>query len=267
MIRSFNVFSAGSIVAFLLFLPTVTYGCSCVESFAPWIAEFSNADAVFTGKVRSVLPVKRSRDEEFVGDRLVTFEIAKAYTGVAGSTRLISLYSDYMATSCSFGVDDRKGPARGETWIVLAHKTDTPQMFFGGSCNASRKITSKNELLSIEREAFKFEQKQGIVGSVKLNYTELAKDVEVSLVGEGVNETAKVDANGYYWFPLKRPGRYTVTATIPFRTTLIDAVYFPQSFDKLGSQTRFTYSVDLKDGEYHYNEVNVNELRKDTVSK
>ncbi len=261
MIKPFPGSWVSILISIVLFVPVVANACTCAESFAPWIAEFSNADAVFSGKVRSVIPVKRSRGEDFVGDRLVTFEIAKAYKGVPGSTRLISLYSDYATTSCSFEVDDRKGPVKGETWIVLANRTETPQMSFGGSCNASRRIGSKSELLSIEKEAFKFRQQQGIVGSVKLNYTALAKDVEISLVGEGVNEKAKVDVDGYYWFPMERPGRYSVTATIPFHTTLIDAVHFPQSFDQSGSQTRFMYLVDLKVGEYHYNEVNVNEPR------
>lgn len=259
MTKPFLGFCVSVLITAVLFGPVVANACTCVESYAPWIAEFSGADAVFAGKVRAVIPVKPSRDENFVGDRIVTFEIAKAYKGVPSSTRLISLYSDYARTSCSFGVDGRRGPAKGETWIVLANSTGTPQMSFGGSCNASRRTRSKSDLLSIEKEAFKFQQQQGIVGSVKLNYTALAKDVEISLAGEGVNETAKVDVDGYYWFPLERPGRYSVTATIPFHTTLIDAVHFPQSFDQSGSQTRFSYTVDLKVGEYHYNEVNVNE--------
>lgn len=263
MIKLSTVFSVSFLVGAALFVPGVVNACTCVESFAPWIAEFSNSDAVFTGKVRAVIPIKFSRDEEFVGDRIVTFEIVKAYKGIPSSTRLISLYSDYATTSCGFWVDDRKGPRKGETWIVLANRAATPQMFFGGSCNASRKIESKKHLLSIEDEAFKFQQRQGIVGSVKLNYMTLAKDVELLLVGEGVNERQKVDADGYYWFPLEQPGRYSLTATIPFRTTLIDAVHFPQSFDTAGAKTMFTYIVNLKEGEYHYNEVNVNEPKKD----
>lgn len=246
----------------IIFLASITVNaCTCVASYSPWIAHFSNADAVFVGRVRAVIPVKRKRDEVFLGDRIVTFEVSKAYKGIAASTRLISMYSDYGSTSCSFGVDSRKGPRVGEKWIVLAYTTETPQMFFGGSCNASRKIRSKAHLQAIEDEAFKFPQRHGVLGSVVLSYLTLAKDVEVTLKGGEVNMTLKVDAEGYYWFPLDRPGKYSVTGKIPFRTTLINAVLFPEIFEASNFGTTFTYNVDLKDGEYHYNELNVNEPR------
>lgn len=248
-------------MAIAVIAPGAAIACTCVESYAPWIAEFSSSDVVFSGKTHSVIPIKRNRDEDFRGDRLVTFEVEKRYKGLVASTKMISLYSDYNSTSCSFGVDSRKGPSVGETWIVFADKTETPQMFFGGSCNASRKIKSKEQLKAIEVEAFKFSERQGIVGSVVLNYMVLAKKVEVSLTGEGVNEIANVDADGYYWFPLPRPGKYVVSVKLPFSTTLINAVQFPETIDKSETNTTFVYTVQLKQDEFHYNELNVNEPR------
>jgi hypothetical protein len=250
-----------------MFAPMMASACTCYASYSPWIADFSEADDVFTGKVNSVLPIKRKRHEDFVGDRLVTFQVVKSYKGIASSTRLISLYSDYDSSSCSFGVDSRKGPRVGETWIVVANKTETPQMFFGGSCNASRKIRSDDQLKAIESEAFKFTQRQGIVGTVVRNYMNLAKEVEITLTGEGTNRTIKVDGDGYYWFPLERAGKFSVMGRIPFRTTLISAVLFPHAFGIAGTETRFTYTVDLKDDEYHYNEINVNDPSEDPFSK
>ena len=253
--------------AVIFLLATIANACTCYASYSPWIADFSEADAAFVGKVNTVTPVKRKRNETFVGDRLVTFEITKAYKGVAQSTRLISLYSDYDSSSCSFGVDSRNGPSVGETWIVIANKTETPQLFFGGSCNASRKIRSDDQLKAIESEAFKFPQRQGMVGSVVRNYMSLAKDVEITLTGDGINKTVKVDADGYYWFPLEKPGRYSITCRIPFRATLISAVLFPTTFEASGSGTIYSYTADLKEGEYHYNEINVNDPSEDPFSK
>jgi hypothetical protein len=250
-------------VVFSLIASIEVSACTCIESYSPWIAEFSDADAVFAGKVHSVTRLKRNRKSsgDFLGDRIVTFEIVKTYKGLPGSTRLISLYSDYDSTSCSFGVDDRRGPSVGEKWIVVANKTETPQMFFGGSCNPSRKIGSKRDLEAIEQEAFKFPERQGILGSVVLNYTALTKNAEVTISGEGVNKTSKVDSEGYYWFPLPRPGKYIVSVKVPFATTLINAVQFPETIDKSGANTTFNYTVQLKEAEFHYNELNVNEPR------
>jgi hypothetical protein len=140
-------------------------------------------------------------------------------------------------------------------------------MFFGGSCNASRKIRSNKQLRAIEEQAFKFPQRQGILGSVVLNYMNLAKDVELTIEGEGILETKKVDDDGYYWFPLERPGRYSLSARIPFHTTLIKAAQFPEFFESLGAETKFKYIVDLNEDEYHYNEVNVNAPHIDPFQK
>ena len=139
-------------------------------------------------------------------------------------------------------------------------------MFFGGSCDSSSKVSSKG-LKNFETEVFKFPQKQGILGSVVRNYMSLVKDVEVTLQGEGTTQTTKVDAEGYYWFPLEKPSRYTVTGRIPFYTTLISAVWFPSVFESSESGTIYTYTIDLKEGEYHYNEVNVNDPSEDPFSK
>ena len=64
-----------------------------------------------------------------------------------------------------------------------------------------------------------------------------------------------------------RPGTYSVTGKIPFRTTLINAVLFPETFDTSDAGTTFTYTVDIKSGEFHYNEVNVNDPRVDPFSQ
>lgn len=187
----------GTVLVTIAVVPALAKACTCIESYAPWIAEFSEADAVFVGKVHSVIPIARKSEDSFLGDRIVTFEVGKKYKGVGSSTRLISLYADYNSSSCSFGVDSRKGPRKGEMWLVLAHKGDSPQMSFGGSCNASTKVDSKS-IKIIEAEAFKFPQKQGILGSVVRNYMSLAKNVEVSLRGEGIDSTLTVDADGYF---------------------------------------------------------------------
>lgn len=254
-------------VATLVFAAMTVTACTCVRSYAPWVAEFSEANAVFVGKVRSVTPISRQSEDSVRGDRIVTFEVAKKYKGIESSTRLISLYADYDSSSCSFRADSRMVPRRGETWIVLGSHLNSPQMSFGGSCNSSQRVKSKEQLSAIEREAFKFQEPQGIVGSVVQNYMTLMKNVEVSIVGDGVAKTVSVDSEGYFWFPLLQPGKYTIRGIIPFRTSLIGAVYWPETFDAKDSQTIFIYHVDLKAGEYHYNELNVNDPPKDPFAR
>lgn len=262
--RKFSFLIAG-FVAVILITPVYTIACSCITSYKPWIAVFSDADAVFTGRVHSVIPHSKAkrRDDDSRGDHTVTFEVIKKYKGLEPSTRLISLESDYDSSSCSFAVDSRKGPRRGEEWIIVAHRSDVPQMFFGGSCNESRKIRGKQDLINIESHAFKFSERQGVIGAVVRNYMHMVKETEVTLSGEGISKTQRVDEDGYYWFPLENPGEYTITARIPFQTSLIGAALFPKIFKVLDSETEFSYTVNLESGQFHYNEVNVNDPKRD----
>ncbi|MDM7921412.1 MAG: carboxypeptidase-like regulatory domain-containing protein, partial [Pyrinomonadaceae bacterium] len=247
---------------FIPFLPASAEACSCRASFTPWLAELSDSNAVFVGKVRSV--VKVDPDDDGFGfvtpDRRVTFEIEKTYKGLDASIRLVSMYADYERTSCSFAVDDRKGPRVGEKWIVFASEMDTRgEMFFGGSCNASRKLNSTKQLASIEDGFNRLKGRQGIAGSIVLNYTKLATNFEVEIAGEGLKQRSKADADGYYWFPLEKPGRYTIRVILPFKTELFNAYNYPKSVESSPSATTIVYEVELRDGQFHYNEFNVSE--------
>lgn len=248
-------------VVVILISAEVLNACTCISSYAPRIAEYSESNAVFVGKVQSVTKIRKS-ERAILGDgvdRIVTFRIEKNYKGIEPSTKLISLFADYNSTSCSFAVDDRNGPRVGETWIVFAYRfQDKHNMSFGGSCNSSNKLQSRNGPKEIEREIFKFREKQGILGSVVIDFTKLSREAEAVLIGEGIERTARVDSEGYFWFPLEKAGNYRVTIKVPFVTTLIDAAKFPDTVEKTISSTSFSYNVVLGENDFNYNELNVN---------
>lgn len=246
---------AASIPAILLLSTTATVGCSCIVSYPPLLASYSSSDAVFVGKVRYVVKIPRAKEQDFRGDRIVTFEVKSRYKGILPETKLVSLYADYESSSCSFF---GKGPRVGETWAVFADRMgEKPQMSFGGTCNRSNKIRSNDYAANFEKELFRFKEKQAIVGSILVNYLALANVVEAKVEGEGVSTIVNADSDGYFWFPLERPGTYRVTIKIPFAIKIYAVTRYPDKIDISKTESVLSYTVDLKEDQFDYNEVNV----------
>ncbi len=244
-----------------------TYACSCSEHFTPLIVNYSKADSVFVGKVINIKKFGNESEKEgwFPKHRTVEFEIQKAYKGMNSSTKRIVLNTNFNEATCGFGEDET--PKKGQKWIVFVYKNqEENRLYFGGMCDPSSHLEKASDLSDYEDEIFSAKGKQAIIGTVVDDMkTEGIKDIEVILEGEGQNLTTRTNEKGLYYFLVAFKGNYKITINIPFPAFLTDASFAIKE-NQTKENTRenakplrntLTYDVQLKDGEFNYNEIDM----------
>lgn len=260
--------------AFLLSVSTLTFlfgfstnatACSCIDHKRPLLAEYANSKGVFVGKVASVtdIPKQIQRERDTTADIWVTFKIETAYKGIVAETKLITLDADYKGSSCGFRVGGRQKPRVGQRWIVFGYgSSKSQQLQLGAQCTKSRVIDSEKDLLAIKKALEKSRDIPGIAVGI-VDYSDFVKKVdvmEVAVEGDGFRRSAEADENGIYHFPSLQPGKYSVFIKLPGTMSLfLASERFPKSDRATNNgQLILSYDVDLKEGEYDYNEVQIN---------
>ncbi len=244
-----------------------TYTCSCSNHFTPLIVHYSGADSVFVGKVINIKKFGNKSEKEawFPKHRTVEFEIQKAYKGMDSSKKRIVLNTNFNAASCGFA--EYEAPKSGQKWIVFMYKNEEENRFyFDGMCNPSSHIKKVSHLSEYEDDITSVKEKQAIIGTVVDDMKiEGIKDIEVILEGEGQNLTTRTNEKGLYYFPVTFKGKYKITINISFPAFLFATTFIIKenqikenaSENAKPLKNILTYDVQLKDGEFNYNEINI----------
>ncbi len=242
-----------------------TYACICAEHFTPLIVDYSKADSVFIGKVINIKKFGNESEKEvwFPKQRTVEFEIQKIYKRINFSARRIVLNTDFNEASCGFS--ENEAPKKGQKWIVFVYKNkEENRFYFGGMCEPSSHLEKVSDLAAYEDDINSVKEKQAIIGTIVDEMKiEGIKGIEVILEGEGQSIATKTDEKGLFYFPAASKGTYKITVKIPF-----PALFSYSSFSTKEKQIKesesknarplkntLTYNVQLKDGEFHYNEI------------
>lgn len=244
------------------FCSLVINASSCVEHFVPLIARYSRADSVFIGKIKNIKQVKTPSELENFNEkyRSVKFEPKKIYKGLEVSTKEFSLLN--VSESGDYETEKLK---IGQIWIVFVRK-DEGKLYFGGGCDASRKIEEKADIDYYEKEILSVKDKQAIIGRIVDEMTfEKLKDIEVVLEGNGMKEIKLTDEEGLFYFPIQFPGSYKISINLPFYglpggyNSGIKTIDIRESEDKSlpPTKTIFIYEIILKERSFNYDEINV----------
>lgn len=241
-----------------------TFACSCRDSFTPLIVHYSRTNSVFVGKVMSIKKLGNIPKEDIWRKNiLVEFEIQKVFKGIEVSTKRISLITNTYAGTC--GSD--KPPRIGQKWIVFVYKNEeNNHLYFGGMCDASNYLETDSDLSYYEDKIASIKEKQAIIGTLVNDAKDKGiKNIEVTLEGEGQKFSTKTNENGLYYFPVSSKGNYKITINIPFPAYSLTSSFSVE--DKLTKESAdeyakplndiVTYYVQLKDNEFHYNEIDI----------
>jgi hypothetical protein len=129
-----------SVPAFILFLltPLSASACDCGYSGAPCQA-FARTPYVFSGRVTkiSTIAIKMSNGEEY-RDRLITFDVARAYRGGDGKT-VTEIVTGSGGTDC--GYDFREG----EKYLVYAFSHPATGKLYTGICSRTRRLAEAGD--------------------------------------------------------------------------------------------------------------------------
>lgn len=243
------------------------FACSCSDHFTPLIAHYSRADSVFVGKVINIKKFGSESEKEvwFPKHRTVEFEIQKAYKGTNSSTKRIALNTNFNEASCGFGEDET--PKKGQKWIVFVQRSEEDnRLYFGGMCEPSSHLEKIADLSYYETKITSVKEKQAIIGTVVDEMKiEGIKDIEVILEGAGQRITTRTDEKGLYYFPVSSKGNYKITINIPFASSIgVSTFSVKQNQTKENAdvnarpiKSTLTYDIQLKDGEFNYNEIDI----------
>ncbi len=112
-----------------LFIPNTALACSCVTPGTP-VEEMKKREVVFAGEVKRI---SKAEDWQYV----TTFEITKAFKGVANGVTSIKIYADPAGPSCGIEFDV------GEKYIVYASTYEGKLQT--NRCTRTRKLSAAAE--------------------------------------------------------------------------------------------------------------------------
>ena len=135
-------------------IPSASEACSCVQSGPPCQATWQ-AGAVFTGKVTSIGDApKLQGDLAFAGARLVTFQVAEPFRGVAAA--MLSVRTGTGGGDCGYAFQ------QGQSYLVYAHQMPNGE-FSTGICSRTRRLDEAGDDLAYLRS---FSSKPAFTGRV-----------------------------------------------------------------------------------------------------
>jgi hypothetical protein len=245
----------------LSLLSSTAFSCTCIDYGVPACKLFGNADAVFVGKIERIVSTDDDKNAQVtlsgvnsissrgVGLVSVEFSIEKAFKGVAGrSTKALT----YTGTSCDLGVKE------GQRWVIFAVKDPHSGLLGFGACGGSGQL-GDNDTRTEELGQVSDGGGMPIVrGRVTRDRYEVVKDAKVSLIGDEVRLDTHTDETGSFIFRAPKPGKYTVTLSVPFSAGIMFASgYIPSGFKEsvlTETESKYSYDVLAKQGacEYQY---------------
>lgn len=255
------IFSYAILLSGLLF-SVEAKACSCIESYSPLLQRLTTADAVFVGDViyAADVPKKTVRKKDLGYDMIVTFKVSKNYKGLSDSAKTVSLNTNYRSNSCGYWVDGKPKPQIGQKWLVFAYRSQgSPQLRLTGTCDKSRVLSGKTELKEIDEILSATDQLPIAALSIDHNY-EMLEAVKATITGNGISRT-EVTKDGMIKFDRLPPGKYQITATVLGDLRLVQTTIYPVDLTRSVGEvdgkvyTQFTYSIEIKPGDYSYNEI------------
>lgn len=241
------ILTAGTLLLFCAYFLNEVHACTCVDYGVPTCSLFSNADAVFVGKIERITSAIDDKNASVelggvgsissIGSGLiwVHFTLEHAFKGVNGKTVKALTY---RGTSCDLGVK------KGQRWLIFAQRDDETSNLSFGACGGSGAI-EKNSPLMAELEKL---SRQGgpisIRGRVAEEQFNNVKGAKAVITGNGLNLETVTDDNGSYSFEVPSAGQYTVKVIVPFSAALMRSPDDrPIDAKPEETQTAFEYSA------------------------
>ncbi|MEP6901145.1 MAG: hypothetical protein ABJA66_05305 [Actinomycetota bacterium] len=221
----------------------VSFGCSRTESGVPVCANYTRADAVFSGKVLKVEDVPKTEDYP-PGGHKIRFQVLQNFKGADNPTFSL-ITADWKAAG---GLNVKTG----QTWIIYARNDIVVKSF-----QDFRGIRLEPKETSAELETLKniFAGKSATAISGRLTsqngkYTDEA--VEIKIEGKNYKQTTKTDADGFFDFAVPAAGKYKVEIKFPFAANLVWDEGLLGTAYTADNPTFFKYDVSLGDGDCVY---------------
>jgi hypothetical protein len=228
----------------LIAFTDVSFACTRTEFGVPVCANFTRADAVFSGKVLKVEDVPKAEDFP-VGGHKIRFQVLQNFKGADNPT--FSLITADWKTDCGLNVKT------GQTWIIYARNdivVKSFQDFRGVKLNPKEKSEELETLKNIA--AGKSEMTiSGQLTSTDQNGIYIYEPVEISIEGKN-RQTAKTDANGAFNFVVPSDGKYRVEMKFPYNSSVIWNDELLGTSFIAGIPTVLKYEVRLNEGDCNF---------------
>jgi len=219
--------------------------CECIEYDVPVCAAFWRADAVFTGRLVDIKPLKNppDKDRRYIN---LQFRIEAPYRGVSGA------YAYVVTTSGN--ICDLKF-RKGERYIVYARQDG--RRLETGFCWRTKSLKYAKEDLAYIRTVTQHSAQESVSGKILLSWQPLP-GVKVTLEGDGKTFETTTDKYGDFFFSLPGPGTFKVRVVVGYEAHLLryaneDAVKTTGST----TLTTFEYDLTLSKNECNYEQLNV----------
>ncbi len=237
-----------------------TLACTCSDYGVPSCKRYSDADAVFVGKIERITSAADEKDAsvtskglnsiswDSLGLIVVHFKVEKSFKGV--QSKILKALT-YKGTSCDLKVK------KGQRWVVFASKDEETGFLSFGSCGGNYEIENNTDEPTEIGNISKGIVKANIIGRIaEDSFADGTKDIKVNLEGDGTNFSTVTDKNGYYKFANLQPGFYKVKLFIPFSA----AAFTNKNLKSLKStptetETVFEYEVEVQKGVCDYESI------------
>lgn len=218
------ILTAGTLLLFCVYLLNEVHACTCVDYGVPTCSLFSNADAVFVGKIERITSAMGDKDASVQlggigsissrGSGLiwVHFTIEHAFKGVNGKTVKALTY---RGTSCDLGVK------KGQRWLIFAHRDKETSNLSFGACDGNGTIEKNSPLIAELEKLSRHSGPISVRGQVTEQQFNKVKGAKAVITGNGVNLETVTDDEGSYSFEVPGAGQYTVKVIVPFSASLM----------------------------------------------
>lgn len=248
-------------LALIILLPGIALACTCQDYQVPVCKLFSEADAVFVGKIENITSATDTngsvtsagvnsiswRKADLIW---VHFKVDRGFKG--DSSKQIKVLT-YNGTSCDLGVE------KGQKWIVFANKDEKTGNLTFGACGGSRSGADINgpEVEELSKLATKTTE-SSVIGQVSNDTYSPIKNAKVSITGKGTDISTVTNEEGMFRAVVPNDGTYKVRVTVPF-----SAIFLPRRDDRRidakPSETETVFEYEAKpttiDCDYQYLDV------------
>ncbi|HKU73616.1 MAG TPA: carboxypeptidase-like regulatory domain-containing protein, partial [Pyrinomonadaceae bacterium] len=216
--------TAGTLLLFCAYFLNEVHACTCVDYGVPTCSLFSNADAVFVGRIERITSAIGDKDASVQlggvgsissrGSGLiwVHFTLEHAFKGVNGKTVKALTY---RGTSCDLGVKE------GQRWLIFAQRDEETSNLSFGACDGSGDIEKNSPLIAELEKLSKHSGPISISGRVAEQQFNNVKGAKAIITGNGLNLETVTDDEGSYSFEVPRAGQYRVKVIVPFSASLM----------------------------------------------
>src|SRR5215813_2587960 len=213
------ILKAGTLLLFCAVFFNEIHACTCLDYGVPPCTLFSEADAVFVGKIERITSAMGDNDASVQlggvgsissrGSGLiwVHFTLEHAFKGVSG--KIIKALT-YRGTSCDLEVKE------GQRWLIFAHRDRETSNLSFGACDGNRGIEKDSPLIAELEKLSKQSGPLSIRGRVAEEQFSSVKGAKAVITSNGLNLQTVTDDDGSYSFEVPTAGPYTVKVIVPF---------------------------------------------------